>query len=156
MDRVGILPFSMKDEASSLLFVTSQTRRRWVLPKGRLKKGESHAAACRREAFEEAGILGVVLEDFPIAAVIGRQTSRGIEKIPVIYYPFLVTEQAGSWPEKKERKRHWMKLSEAMTIVHRDDFLALIRRFDDLRSEIIQTARTSVLSIPQEHSSERG
>ena len=43
MHRIGIIPFDMKDDATAVLFVTSQTRGRWILPKGKAKPGERHA-----------------------------------------------------------------------------------------------------------------
>ena len=65
MHRVGIIPFDIRDDLIAILFVTSQTRGRWILPKGKRKEGESHMEACLREGFEEAGVQGVVLEEFP-------------------------------------------------------------------------------------------
>ena len=63
MQRIGSIPFDVKYDQIALLFVTSQTRGRWILPKGLPKEGESHAETCAREGFEEAGIKGVVMDD---------------------------------------------------------------------------------------------
>ena len=41
MQRIGSIPFDVKDDQIALLFVTSQTRGRWILPKGLAKEGES-------------------------------------------------------------------------------------------------------------------
>ena len=46
--RVGIIPFDTREGAVALLFVTSQTRGRWILPKGWLMEGLSAAAPSRR------------------------------------------------------------------------------------------------------------
>ena len=56
MQRIGSIPFDVKEDQIALLFVTSQTRGRWILPKGLPKKGETHRQTCEREGFEEAGI----------------------------------------------------------------------------------------------------
>ena len=48
MYRIGIIPFEVNDNAIAMLFVTSQTRGRWILPKGKRKVGESHAETCLR------------------------------------------------------------------------------------------------------------
>lgn len=129
----------------ALLFVTSQTRGRWILPKGKIKKNETHAQACAREAFEEAGIRGTVLSDFPITLIIGRQINDGIEQIPVTYYPFLVHEQTSIWPEREKRERHWALLDDAKKIVYREDFLNLIERFGELQPWIKEAAATCKL-----------
>src|SRR3546814_19178393 len=91
MHRVGIIPFDTRDTAVAILFVTSQTRGRWILPKGTKKPGETHVETCHREGFEEAGVKGVVLDDFPITVLVTKQTATGKRVVPVTYYPFLVT-----------------------------------------------------------------
>lgn len=140
MHRVGIIPFDVRDNAVALMFVTSQTRGRWILPKGKIKSGETHIEACHREAFEEAGVRGIVLEDFTSTVVIGKQTPRGVEKVPVTYYPYLVTRQEDDWPEKERRQRHWALIQDSERVVHREDYLALVRQFEALRKWITKAA----------------
>lgn len=141
MHRVGIIPFDIEDKAVALLFVTSQTRGRWILPKGRQKRGETHVATCHREGFEEAGIHGVVLEDFPFTVKIGKSTSKGVQEVPVTYYPYLVLEQADDWPEHARRERHWALIEDAHKVAYREDYLVLVRQFQALRQWITETAK---------------
>ncbi len=131
--RVGIVPFDVRDDAMALLFITSQTRGRWILPKGKAKVDESHVETCHREGFEEAGVRGVVLQDFPITVVIGKQTNKGIRQIPVTYYPYFVQMQEDEWPECHCRQRHWALIEDAPKVAYRNDFLGLIRQVDALR-----------------------
>lgn len=140
MHRVGIIPFDTRDSDVALLFVTSQTRGRWILPKGKIQEPESHVEACLREGFEEAGVTGVVLEDFPMTVVITKQTPTGKLRIPVTYYPLLVTEQFDNWPEKDRRQRHWALIEDAPRVAYREDQLPLIRQFEDLRRWITEAA----------------
>lgn len=141
MHRVGIIPFATSDDMFALLFVTSQTRGRWVLPKGKQEEGESHIDACHREGFEEAGVRGIVLEDFPVTSAITKSGSGGqISTVPVTYYPFLVTEQVDDWPEAHKRQRHWALLEDAPRVTYRDDFLRLIKRFNELLPWIKEAA----------------
>lgn len=140
MHRVGIIPFDTRDNDVAILFVTSQTRGRWILPKGRMKSGETHIEACHREGFEEAGVKGTVLDDFPITVVVTKQTDKGMRKVPVTYYPFLVTEQVDDWPEKNKRQRHWALIEDAPRVAYREDLLPLIKQFDDLRAWVIEAA----------------
>src|SRR3546814_20154763 len=93
MHRIGITPFDTQEQAVASLFVTSQTRGRWILPKGTKKPGETHVETGHREGFEEAGVKCVVLDDFPITVLVTKQTVTGKRVVPVTYYPFLVTEQ---------------------------------------------------------------
>ncbi len=137
---VGIVPFDVKDKDIALLFVTSQTRGRWILPKGKVKSKETHIQACHREGFEEAGIKGVVLEDFPTTVLIGKQTLTGIKKKPVTYYPYFVQTQENEWPEKDRRQRHWALIEDAAKVVYRDDYLVLVKQFEKLRPWITKLA----------------
>jgi 8-oxo-dGTP pyrophosphatase MutT (NUDIX family) len=140
MHRVGIIPFDMKDDDIAILFVTSQTRGRWILPKGRQKKGETHIETCHREGFEEAGVRGVVLEDFPFTVPIGKSTSRGVDEVPVTYYPYLVLMQEDEWPERSRRQRHWALIEDAPKVAYRADYLVLIQQFEAVRKWITEAA----------------
>ena len=140
MHRIGTLPFDMRDDAVALLFVTSQTRGRWILPKGLAKQGETHAQTCAREAFEEAGINGVVMEDFPITVPITKKTDEGTQAVPVTYYPMLVRSQADDWPEQDSRERHWALMSDASKVAFREDYLGLIHQFEQLMPWIKEAA----------------
>lgn len=141
MHRIGIIPFDIKDGAVALLFVTSQSRGRWILPKGRQKKAETHAETCHREGFEEAGVRGVVLEDFPVTVKIGKSTAEGVKSVPVTYYPFLVLDQADDWPERVRRDRHWALIEDATRVAYREDYLVLVRQFQALRPWITDAAK---------------
>ena len=141
MQRIGTIPFDIRDDQIALLFVTLQTRGRWILPKGLPKKGESHAETCLREGFEEAGVSGVVMDDFPITLPINKKSAEDGNAVPVTYYPMLVEEQSNDWPEADKRERHWALLSDADKVVHREDFLALVKQFESLAPWIRKSAK---------------
>ena len=141
MHRVGIIPFDIRDENIAVLFVTSQSRGRWILPKGKKKKDETHIAACHREGFEEAGVRGEVFEDFPIKVVITKSTATSTTPVLVTYYPFLVMQQVDDWPERDKRQRHWALIEDAPRVAYREDYRPLIRHFENLRAWITETAQ---------------
>ena len=130
--KIGAIPFKKKGDLFAVLFVTSQTRGRWILPKGRLKPNESHEEGCKREAMEEAGVIGKVLNDFPITLLITKSVEGTLEKVPVTYYPFVVQEQFDEWPEKQKRDRHWALLSDVTKVASREDYLSLLKLFENL------------------------
>ena len=132
MNRIGSIPFDVKDDQIAVLFVTSQTRGRWILPKGLPKDGESPTETCQREGFEEAGVSGIVIDDFPITLPINKRSADEGNAVPVTYYPMLVEKQSDNWPEADRRERHWALLSDAEKVVHREDLLALVRQFESL------------------------
>ncbi len=142
MHRIGTIPFDMKDDAVALLFVTSQTRGRWILPKGLAKKGETHVQTCERECFEEAGVKGVVMENFPLTVSISKQTEDGKQAVPVTYYPLLVMNQEDHWPEEETRERHWALMRDAPKVAFREDYLGLIKQFEALAPWITEAAKS--------------
>src|SRR3546814_17388444 len=70
MHRVGVIPFDTRESAVAVLFVTSQTRGRWILPKGMKKPQETHVQASHRAGSEEAGVKGDVLVAFPMHVLV--------------------------------------------------------------------------------------
>ena len=45
--KIGVIPFDISGDNIAIMFVTSQRRGRWILPKGNLKSGESHKKGCK-------------------------------------------------------------------------------------------------------------
>lgn len=150
MHRVGIVPFDIKGDQIALLFVTSQTRGRWILPKGKRKSGETQLDACVREGFEEAGVRGVVLEDFPSTVVIGKQGKHGKQNVVVTYYPFFVEQQEDDWPEKEKRQRHWALVQDAAKVAYKEDYQLVIELFEKLSPWIKELAHHKKSQQPKE------
>lgn len=142
MRKAGVIPFQIQGDALAVLFVTSQTRGRWLLPKGKVRENEDFSDTCERVAHEEAGVRGVVLEDFPITIVVGNQTEDGLEQVPVTYYPFFVHSQENKWPEHEKRKRHWALIEDAAKITLREDFRSLTEIIADMKP-FLKTAAES-------------
>jgi 8-oxo-dGTP pyrophosphatase MutT (NUDIX family) len=138
--KIGVIPFDVNNGRLAIMFVTSQKRGRWILPKGNLEEKESHKQGCKREAFEEAGVKGKLLKDYPITAVISKTTSAGLENVAVTYYPLLVVEQFDDWPEKAKRERHWALLQDAHYVTDNDDFSDLLREFKAMAPWLLESA----------------
>jgi 8-oxo-dGTP pyrophosphatase MutT (NUDIX family) len=142
--RIGAIPFDIKNDRIALLFVTSQGRGRWIWPKGKLKKGESHKQGCKREAFEEAGVRGFVIEDAPLTNLITKSTKDGTADVAVTYYPLYVEEQFDKWPEEKTRQRHWALLEDSPRVTDRQDFLSIINQLKALKPLILQRSKQKI------------
>tara|TARA_B110000971_G_scaffold221504_1_gene268924 strand:+ start:176 stop:613 length:438 start_codon:yes stop_codon:yes gene_type:complete len=142
--KIGVIPFTVDGERIAIMFVTSQQRGRWILPKGNLKAQESHEKGCQREAFEEAGVTGEILTDFPITTSISKSAATGLVQTAVTYYPMLVTDQADEWPEKDKRERHWALLKHAYQVTDREDFQQLIGLFEAISPAVLATAKRKI------------
>lgn len=110
--QVAAVPVQM----GKVLLVTSRRTRRWILPKGSVGKLTRPAAAAR-EAWEEAGVTGII-ETKPL----GRYHSWRVRKeqsgwVEVEAYWLAVTAQADEWPEQNERQRRWFAPDELPTVL---------------------------------------
>lgn len=150
MQKVGLIPYVTQKNAIAVLFVTSMARGRWILPKGNVRKGENPLDAVHREGFEEAGVKGKLIEQFPFTIPISKSEKGKMKFVPVTYYPLLVTEQYEVWPEDDKRERHWALLDNAINVVHRHDFLDLLNRFKALQPWLIEAAGRSKDRLPKE------
>src|SRR6476661_5767153 len=78
--------------------VTSSSGRRWVVPKGLIDGGHTAGEAALIEAWEEAGLVGVLGRD------------------PVGSYLY-VTEEAVDSPERNVPKREFARQSEGVKLI---------------------------------------
>jgi len=90
--------------------VTSSSGRRWVIPKGMIDPGHSAAEAALVEAWEEAGLVGVIGRE-PVGSYLYEKYGRPHH---VLVYLLHVTEEAMDWPERDVRRREWVDPAEAV------------------------------------------
>lgn len=125
----GVIPYKVEDDSVWVMMVTSQTRKRWIFPNGNIESGETGVQAAAREAFEEAGVKGSIDKKHTIDATIGKSAPDGIEEVAVEFFAMEVLKQADKWPEKDERKRRWITLEKAKSVITDDDFQTVIKNF---------------------------
>src|SRR5437868_12946136 len=89
---------------SRLCMVTSSSGRRWVVPKGVIDPGQTPGQAALIEAWEEAGLVGV-LEPDPVGSYVYEKLDR---EHHVLVYRMAVTEARDQWPERDLRQRAWL------------------------------------------------
>jgi len=63
MKQSASIPYRIDQGRLRVLLVTSRTRRRWILPKGKVAPRMLPGRSAEREAFEEAGVLGRLAKD---------------------------------------------------------------------------------------------
>jgi 8-oxo-dGTP pyrophosphatase MutT (NUDIX family) len=116
--------------ALEILLVSSRETRRWVIPKGWPMKGKTDRQAAAQEAYEEAGLDGLVAEkavgDYPY---LKRLKSGAGRPVTVDVYPLHVTGEHATWPEKGQRTLQWMNPIEAALAVQEPELRDLIARF---------------------------
>jgi 8-oxo-dGTP pyrophosphatase MutT (NUDIX family) len=116
--------------AVEVLLVSSRETKRWVIPKGWPIKKLDPAASAAREAFEEAGVVGVIDGD-PVGVFhYSKRLSDGVELFcRVLVFPMVVALRLDEWPEKGQRALQWFSLVGAADAVDEPELKALILDF---------------------------
>lgn len=104
------LPYRFDGDQCEVLLVTSRRRGKWILPKGKIEKGETAADRAAAEAYEEAGVIGIISAS-PLLAAELVDPSR-----PKVY-PLAVDQELETWPEMHIRQRAWFPLARAREIL---------------------------------------
>lgn len=104
----------MLNKEAQVLLVTSRDTGRWVIPKGWLIPGLSAHDSAAREAWEEAGVEGMVL-DVPLGLFAYDKVMGAGSSIPCIVsvYPLQVNVLRNRFPESKQRRRKWFTPQKA-------------------------------------------
>jgi 8-oxo-dGTP pyrophosphatase MutT (NUDIX family) len=106
-----------------LCVVTSRSGKRLVIPKGCLEPGKTAGEIALQEAWEEAGLTGI-LETEPIGTYL--YTKMGFS-YHVTVFVMQVTDVAEEWPEREMRQRRWLTRNEAMAQIEDRGLRTLIR-----------------------------
>jgi len=128
--QVAALPWRGEGDALRVLLVSSRETRRWVIPKGWPMKAKADHAAAAQEAYEEAGLVGVI-NDQSIGEYeyLKKLKSGAARLVKVDVYPLEVTTELEDWPEKGQRTLEWMKPVEAALAVQEPALRDLIANF---------------------------
>lgn len=102
----------MAGDDNKVLLITSRRRKQmWVLPGGGIEPGEDGPKAAKREALEEAGVMGTITHYvgcFEDAIALHR----------TMVFILRVQEELGEWDEDG-RRRQWFSLPEARELLNR-------------------------------------
>jgi 8-oxo-dGTP pyrophosphatase MutT (NUDIX family) len=126
-NQLAVIPFIMHQGQPLILMVTSRETRRWIVPKGWQEKKVTDRDQAGREAFEEAGVAGI-LSDKPIGSYrYDKRLKDGrVKVLEVAVYSLEVTELLDDWPEMDERERRWMTPAQAAMAVREGALAALL------------------------------
>jgi 8-oxo-dGTP pyrophosphatase MutT (NUDIX family) len=106
-----------------ICLVSSRGGKRWVIPKGCLEPGTTAAEIALQEAWEEAGLVGL-LQPEPIGTY--RYEKSGFTCHVTVFW-MNVTDSADRWPEDDFRERCWVKASQALQRIADAGLRELIR-----------------------------
>jgi 8-oxo-dGTP pyrophosphatase MutT (NUDIX family) len=103
--------------------VTSRSAKRWVVPKGCMEPGKTSGEIALQEAWEEAGLVGVLQPD-PIGTYHYEKAGFTCH---VTVFIMRVTTSVESWPEQDFRQRVWLDFAQAIRRVEEPGLRELLR-----------------------------
>jgi len=127
--QFGALPYRARAGGETeVMLLTSRGVGRWVIPKGWPMVGRKPRVVALTEARQEAGIKGIISRK-PIGSFHYAKTlDRGEERLcECIVFLMLVTHEALTWREQKERTRAWFPRDEAAELVNEGALAMMIR-----------------------------
>eukprot|EP01135_Chromosphaera_perkinsii_P005739 Nk52_evm39s359 gene=Nk52_evmTU39s359 len=100
-----------------VLLVSSRTKDEWIVPKGGREADETMEESAKREAWEEAGVVG------RIKKYLGNRFVERKSNSVFHFYWLEVTTENNEWPEKESRRRQWFSFEEALDICKREEVM---------------------------------
>lgn len=112
-----------------VMLVGSLRNGRWGLPKRHVGNDEDTVRAAAREAFEEAGIVGMVSCDV-FGTYLYFKDSTGL-RYRVTVHLLRVERRLNDFPESGIRRSHWCFIDDAIDLVSQPDLRNILERFRD-------------------------
>jgi ADP-ribose pyrophosphatase YjhB (NUDIX family) len=125
--QYGALPYRFGRQGVEIMLITSRETHRWVIPKGWPMAGKKPHRVAEIEAFQEAGVKGVISKKptgvYPYAKLLPDGESRICF---VAVFPLRVTLEKVEWRERGKRERHWFLQDEAAELVDEGSLAQII------------------------------
>ncbi|WP_233491744.1 NUDIX hydrolase [Nioella nitratireducens] len=128
--QFAALPFRRRKSGLEILLISSLDTGRWIIPKGWPIHDMTPAAAAAQEAWEEAGITGVVSET--CAGFFSYHKSMPDKRqVPVVVavFPLEVHKLERDFPESGDRKIKWFSQTKASARLEEPELQKILRNF---------------------------
>ena len=118
----GVVPVREGTEGTEVLLITNRSGERWIFPKGLVEEYLTPRESAQKEAYEEAGIAGVVGEK---VGEYEYEKWGGVCEVDM----FLLEEvrEFAHWPEDF-RERRWVALDEELKSIVPEELVPIVDR----------------------------
>lgn len=126
----SVIPFQFEKNILKLLVITSVKKKKWIFPKGIIEQNLTPKESAIKEAFEEAGVSGELLE-----TQLGNYSyKKWGGKCEVRVYGLKVTEILNDY-EENFRERKWIEIGEVEQYIQNKKLFNIVKYLDEyLRS----------------------
>ena len=109
----AVIPYRISKRGLEILLITSLRKKNWIVPKGYVEYNLTPFESAKKEAYEEAGVLGSN-ETFDLGDFL---LDKPIGPILIKVFSMEVMDVLEDYPEKNDRKRKWFSLEEASELL---------------------------------------
>ncbi len=136
--QYAALPVRLNGDGEvEVLLVTSRETKRWIIPKGWPIRKLTPGGAAAHEAYEEAGVEGVIRPGTPVGKYsYAKTTATGELALKVKVFLLHVKRQLDTWPEQAERETRWFNPAEAARLVAEPKLAAILRKLSALVARV--------------------
>jgi len=128
--QAAAIPFRWSSGRLEVALITRRQGKHWIVPKGNVEPGETPRRSARREATEEAGLVGRIgLRPFG-----AYEYRKGREARTVVVYLLEVTRELSRWSEDDVRDRKWLRVDRAAERVRERGLRVLLRGLAERKS----------------------
>lgn len=126
--QVAAIPFRIgADGEVEVLLITSNTTKRFIVPKGWPMKGKSGKKAAMIEAREEAGVGGTMLKA-PLGTYdYWKRLKTRFVNVRVTVYLLEVEDVLPEWQESARRHRAWLSPEDAAVLIDEPQLGTLVK-----------------------------
>lgn len=121
----AVIPYRFKPGKLEILIISSLKKKNWIIPKGFVEDGISAQESAEKEAYEEAGVKGIVQSN--LFGTYYQKKWGGNCRIEV--YAMSVNQELDSWPEKELRERKWVTVKKAVDLIYNKDLKQIVKKF---------------------------
>ncbi len=125
-NQSGVVPYRINGDKLEVLLITSVKKKKWIIPKGYVEFNLSDFESAKKEAYEEAGVLGSN-ETIELGSFAAKK-SNGTRHIKI--FAMEVTKVLETYPEKEKRQRKWFPIEEAAKKISIPEVLNMILSLD--------------------------
>lgn len=136
----GVIPYRIQTKNIEVLLITSAQQNsarsaksadRWSIPKGWIEPNMTAVDSAAKEAYEEAGVVGLV----KTPAIGAYERLKFGLPCQVEVFLLQVEDMLEDWAEANVRKRRWFTISEAIEKVRYSQLKQLIARLPTMNLE---------------------
>jgi len=124
--QYGVIPFVRGEKGIKVVLITSANGY-WIFPKGQYEKDLGKSGTAELEAYEEAGVKGVLLKKNTYRTKVYIKSG---EQVHLTLYALEVRTLSKKWKEDFRRERKVLSIAKARKLITSDRLMDCLEKFE--------------------------